>query len=210
MKNLEYSRVKKGYEPLKHRTSLLILRASAMLHLRGTVHRPDRISGKLYDALVENRSKALLFCCTTCQRKGSIVNQLYKLRSDVTVADGQRLASAHLVDEAREIVRGLRADKEHLQAEVEALHGLLNKSNKRKVEQITARVSKLELTSAKTTAKDETEVMPKDADTHADVSAELLEESSSLSSTEDDYLPPLVQLIPRDLRSCHLESINLV
>ena len=31
------------------------------------------------------------------------------------------------------------------QAEVEALHGLLNKSNKRKAEQITARVSKLEL-----------------------------------------------------------------
>ena len=41
MKNVEYSQVKKRYEPLEHRTSLLatreILRASAMLHLRGTV-----------------------------------------------------------------------------------------------------------------------------------------------------------------------------
>ena len=41
MKNLEYSRVKKGYEPLEHRTSLLatreILQASATLHLSGTV-----------------------------------------------------------------------------------------------------------------------------------------------------------------------------
>ena len=66
------------------------------------------------------------------------------------------------------------------------MHGLLNKSNKRKAEQISPRVSKLELASAKTSAKDETELAPKDADTHADVSAELLEESSSLSSTEDE------------------------
>ena len=93
----------------------------------------DRISGELYDMLVENRSKALLFCCTTCRRKGSIVNQLHKLRSDVTIEDGQQLASVRAVNEAREIVRSLRAD-----------------------------------------------------------------------------IPPLVQLIPRDLRSCDLESINLV
>ena len=57
------------------------------------IRQPDRISGELYDALVENRSKALLFCCTTCRRKDSIVNQLYELRSDVTIADGQWLAS---------------------------------------------------------------------------------------------------------------------
>jgi len=41
MKNLEYSRVKKGYEPLEPRTRLLatheILRASATLHLSSTV-----------------------------------------------------------------------------------------------------------------------------------------------------------------------------
>ena len=58
------------------------------------IRRPDRISDKLYAALVESRSKALLFCCTTCRRKGSIVNQLYKLQSDLAVVDGQRLASA--------------------------------------------------------------------------------------------------------------------
>jgi len=61
--------------------------------------------------LGRSRSKALLFCCTTCRRKGSIVNQLHKLRSDVTIEDGQQLASVRAVNEAREIVHGLRASR---------------------------------------------------------------------------------------------------
>ena len=58
------------------------------------VRRPDRIEERLYTALMTNPSKALLFCCTTCRRKGCIVKQLYKLRLDLAVAKEQRLASA--------------------------------------------------------------------------------------------------------------------
>ena len=42
------------------------------------VRRPDRIESSLYAALMANPSKALLYCCTTCRCKGSIVKQLYK------------------------------------------------------------------------------------------------------------------------------------
>ena len=84
-----------------------------------------------------------------------------------------------------------------MQADVKALHGLLNKRN---AEQITARVSKLELASAKTTAKDETEVTSKDADTHADVSAELLEDSNSLSSEVHELPTPTGATHPKGFK----------
>ena len=66
-------------------------------------------------------------------------------------------------------MRNLRADKERLQAEVDALHGLLGETCKDKAGQITAGIAKLELASAKNAStKSETEVKPKpvDIDTH--------------------------------------------
>ena len=54
---------------------------------------------------------------------------------------------------------------------------------------------------------------PRDTDTHADISAELLEDSSSLSSTEDEVneLPtPTGVTHPKGFKGCDLESINLV
>ena len=57
------------------------------------IRRPDTIPDKLYATLVESRSKPLLFCGITCRRKGSVVKQLYKLQSDLVVADEQQLAS---------------------------------------------------------------------------------------------------------------------
>jgi len=93
------------------------------------IRRPDMIPDSLYAALLESRSKA---CCTTCRRKGSVVKKLYKLKSDLVVADEQRLASVRAVEEARDNVRDLKADKERLQAEVNVLHGLLGETRKHK------------------------------------------------------------------------------
>ena len=86
-------------------------------------------------------------------------------------------------------MRNLRADKECLQTEVDVLHGLLGETRKHKAGQITAGVAKLELASAKNAStKSETEVKPKpvDIDTHADLPAKSLEESSDSSSSEDE------------------------
>ena len=109
------------------------------------VRRPDRIESGLYAALIASPSKALLYCCTTCRRKGSIVKQLYKLQSELAVAHEQRLASARAVDEARDLIAVLKADKERLQAEVDALRDCSfssETSRAHRVESITARADK--------------------------------------------------------------------
>ena len=90
----------------------------------GCLRRPDRIETKLYEALIKNQSKALLYCCTTCRRKGCIVKQLYKLQADLAVANEQRLASARAEDEARDLIEVLKADKVRLLAEVDELRSL--------------------------------------------------------------------------------------
>ena len=75
------------------------------------LHLPDRIEENLYTALVPNPSKALLFCCTACRRKGSIVKHLCKLQADLMVANEQRLASAHTVYEAHDLIEALKVGK---------------------------------------------------------------------------------------------------
>jgi len=114
----------------------------------GCLRQPDRIEMKLYEALLENQSKALLYCCTTCRRKGCIVKQLYKLQSDLAVANEQRLASTRAVDEARDLIEVLKADKSRLLAEVDKLRGLLFRNTSRvpRVEDITTRTGKMNLT----------------------------------------------------------------
>ena len=115
----------------------------------GCLRRQDRIETELYEALITNQSKALLYCCTTCQRKGCIVKQMYKLQAELTVANEQRLASARAVDEARDLIAVLKADKARLQAEVDELRGLFFSKGTPcvyKAENITARTGKLNLT----------------------------------------------------------------
>jgi len=87
----------------------------------------------------------LLYCCTTCRRKGCIVKQLYKLQSDLAVANEQRLASTRAVDEARDLIEVLKADKSRLLAEVDELRGLLFRNTLRvpRVEDITTRTGKM-------------------------------------------------------------------
>ena len=85
------------------------------------VRQPDRIESSLYAALIASPSMALLYSCTTCRCKGSIVKQLYKLQSELAVAHEQRLASTSAMDEACDLIAVLKADKEHLQPEVDGL-----------------------------------------------------------------------------------------
>ena len=108
------------------------------------VRHPDRIESGLYAALIASPSKALLYCCTTCRRKGSI-----KLQSELAVGHEQRLASARAVDEARDLIAVLKVDKERLQTEVDALRDCSFSSEASRVhraEGITARADKQILT----------------------------------------------------------------
>jgi len=143
------------------------------------VRQPDRIEANLYVELVANPSKALLFCCTVCWHKGCIVKQLYKLQSELAVVSEQWLASTHTVDEARDLIKCLQADKAHLQAEVDKLYGLLHKivlSCEPKTEQITARVGKAKFSRSATSQMS------------AEVSDQS-EDSGDTSSGEEEVVP---------------------
>ena len=120
------------------------------------LRRPDKIDERLYAALMASPSKALLFYCTTCRRKGCIVKQLYKMQSDLAVAHEQRLASARAVDEARDLIAVLKEDKARLQTEVDEMRGvLLNKvSSEYKAEPINNELGKLNLTKTETSEKE--------------------------------------------------------
>ena len=92
-------------------------------------------------------SNALLFCCTACCRKGSIVKQLYELQSELVVAQEQRLVSTRAVDEVRDLVEGLKADKVRLQAEVNELREVLYKkgvTREYNPKRITAKVERVQ------------------------------------------------------------------
>ena len=58
----------------------------------------DKLSGEIYAALMECRSKALLYVCTVCRKKGSIIKRLNLHEVDSARAHEQLLASAQTVD----------------------------------------------------------------------------------------------------------------
>ena len=83
----------------------------------------DKLSGELYAALMGCRSKALLYVCTSCRKKGSIVKRLNAYEVDCARAHEQLLASAQTIDQLREQVAELKSDKRALQAQRESLEG---------------------------------------------------------------------------------------
>ena len=108
----------------------------------------------LYAALMAPPSKALLYCCTTCQRKGCIVKQLYKMQSNLTVAHEQRLASTRAVDEARDLIATLKQGKARLQAEVDEMRGILFKVSREYIaEPVDAELGKLNLKKTETSGE---------------------------------------------------------
>ena len=84
------------------------------------------------------------------------MKQLYKIQSELAVAHKQQLASTHAVDEARDLIAVLKADKECLQAEVDELCGILlgKLSRDCKAESITTNLGRLSLTKTETSAEE--------------------------------------------------------
>ena len=51
---------------------------------------PDKLDEALYTAVNNCRSKAILFVCTKCRKKGSLSKRLYKLEIDNARGEEQR------------------------------------------------------------------------------------------------------------------------
>ena len=70
----------------------------------------DRMDIILYEALTKCCSKAIMYCCTSCRKGGSLIKYMNNLKSKCALISEQRLASAHERDEALEALRQLRID----------------------------------------------------------------------------------------------------
>ena len=65
----------------------------------GCLRHCDRLSKELYEALKGCRSRALLYVCTRCRARGSIVKRLHEYEVESARAHEQRLASAQRMDD---------------------------------------------------------------------------------------------------------------
>ena len=59
------------------------------------VRSAERPTESMYQALMANRSKAILYICTQCRKRGSISKRPCKHDMEYECACGERLASAH-------------------------------------------------------------------------------------------------------------------
>ena len=83
----------------------------------------------MYEALTESRSKAILFVCSCCRKRGSVSKCLCKFKLQCERTCEEQLASAHTLDEAcdqlqRAEVR-YKEEKSCMQQEITELHALL-------------------------------------------------------------------------------------
>ena len=62
----------------------------------------DRPTESLYRALIESTSKAIVYVCSQCRKRGSVAKRLCKYEYESERACEERLASARALDEARE------------------------------------------------------------------------------------------------------------
>lgn len=74
------------------------------------IRQSDRPTEALYDALVSCRSKAIVFICTKCRKRGSIVKRLMQHVYDCTRAEDEWLASARQLEENSRTVADLRKE----------------------------------------------------------------------------------------------------
>ena len=88
------------------------------------------MSEELYEALKGCRSRALLYVCTRCRARGSVVKRLHEYEVERARADEQRLASAQRIDELRERLSELYEERRCMlekQASLEKEVQVLNK-----------------------------------------------------------------------------------
>jgi len=91
----------------------------------------ERSDNTLYDGLVKCRTKCLSFICTRCCKKGSLIKQFMKFEYELACTQDERLASAHLLDQAEthaqaneQRVAELQQEHYELQAEIKKLFQL--------------------------------------------------------------------------------------
>ena len=96
---------------------------------RGCIRECDRPSVELYSAIMRSPSKAILFVCSKCRRKGDVARRPFQLES----ANDRCQATERLLIERQALVEVLQVDKGALQKEISTLKGMIGEL-RRKVE----------------------------------------------------------------------------
>ena len=77
----------------------------------GCLRHSDTLSEELYEALKGCRSRAILYVCTRCRARGSVIKRLHEHEVERARADEQRLASAQRIDELTERLAELHEER---------------------------------------------------------------------------------------------------
>ena len=100
---------------------------------RGCIRECDRPSVELYTAIMRSPSKAILFVCSKCRRKGDVARRLFQLESASERANNRCQATERLLIERQALVEMLQVDKGALQKEISTLKGIIDEL-RRKIE----------------------------------------------------------------------------
>ena len=76
----------------------------------------------LYEAMMSCHSKAIVFACTNCRRRGSIVKRLMQHEYESARAEDERLASARLLEQRDQTIADLQKEVERLKVERGDMH----------------------------------------------------------------------------------------
>ena len=151
----------------------------------------DRPTEGMYQALMENRSKAILYVCTQCRKRGSITKRLCKHDMEYERACEERLASARALTEARERMQRAEAryqeEKSRMQQQLTELHDLLRTLGSNIMAPRTAEALK-----SVTTATVEPPVSCREVTVETGtVTVASRRSSSGESPSDEDHLPPV-------------------
>ena len=78
------------------------------------VQQCDKLTEALYAALVGCCSKAVVYACSVCRRKGSVAKRLLQHEVEMAHAENKRLASEHELEECDRTLIELHREKQHL------------------------------------------------------------------------------------------------
>ena len=154
------------------------------------VRSADRPTESMYQALMENRSKAILYICTQCRKRGSIAKRLCKHDLEYERACEERLASARALNEAREQMQRAGAhhqERSRMQQQITELHDLLRMLGSNITAPRTA-----EALESVATATVESPISRREVTVETGtVTVDRRRSSSSESPSDEDHLPPV-------------------
>ena len=78
------------------------------------IRQSDKLSEALYTALVGCYSKAIMYVCFGCHRKGSVAKRLLHHEVECAHANEEQLASAHLLTKCDSTINELYVEKQQL------------------------------------------------------------------------------------------------